>query len=133
MISASNQGGTSATIDYNSADNESVCGAIKIGGKNSTDFEWCYDVVVIGDVFFDEDFDININDVICLRKEIVGIKEFAVMTSSTGGTKNQIQEDASDVNNSNLSSSGERQLGDIGDVIAIRQRILSKKWADITN
>ena len=51
-----------------------------------------------------------------------------------GGTpRNQIQEDASDTNNSNLSSIGDRQLGDIGDVIAIRQRILSKKWIDITN
>ena len=42
-----------------------------------------------------------------------------------------IQMEASDVNNSNLSSTGQRQWGDIGDVIAIRLRILNKKWSDL--
>ena len=76
----------------------------------------------LGDICKDESNAIDINDVTYLRKEIVGIY------GKTHGRPDNFDYYATDVNNSNISQDGERSVGDIGDVILIRRRIINSVW-----
>ena len=81
-----------------------------------------YDIVEMGNTYYEDVYVggiININDVTWLRQAIVGQEEAL--------EDPYFHAEASDVNFSN--TDGE-MLGDIGDVISIRQRILNYYWLD---
>ena len=61
-----------------------------------------------------------------MRRNIVGLEPLEGSTN----TNVRYRVETTDVNNSNVSQDGPRKLGDIGDVISIRQRVLNKKWSD---
>lgn len=79
-----------------------------------------YRIIELGDICKDENMSIDINDVNYLRRAIV--KEF-----KTNYPENFVLE-ATDVDLETIFSNEERKLGDIGDVIAIRKRIINKVW-----
>ena len=85
--------------------------------------EYEYDVIQMGNVYYDDVISatgaININDVMALRQAVVG------MNSIFNNPRFHIE--ASDVNFSNEIC---EDLGDIGDIISIRQRILNYYWLD---
>lgn len=80
----------------------------------------CYNIYQMGNVYVEDSNSsvaININDVIYFRKAIVGIKD--VFEDS------HFHAEATDVNFSNENIG---TLGDVGDIIEIRERILNGYW-----
>jgi len=124
---------THATMPtYTNEKNGTLYGVMGIGwygGNNipdfySTDQKSDYysfmKVVILGDVCYDDDCDINIKDVILLRNLIVK-KPYTEQGFIC-------QPEAGDVNNWTTYGDVTRTEPNIGDVIAIRQRILNNKW-----
>ena len=82
-----------------------------------------YDVIQMGNVYYDDVVSatgaINVNDVMAFRQAVVG------MDSIFNNPRFHIE--ASDVN---FSNADDITLGDVGDIISIRQRILNYYWLD---
>ena len=91
--------------------------------NKNTSQEYRMNVYIMGDVYTNNSGKIDIEDIMYLRQAIVGND----MSSNLN-----FYEETSDVNWSN-GTTDSPQLGDIGDVISIRKRILTNKWTDNIN
>ena len=94
--------------------------SITFRNKSSSPSTYQMNLYLMGDVYSDTTYQINVNDVIYLRQAIVG---------NDMSSNSNFHEETSDVNWSN-GNPDSPQLGDIGDVIAIRKRTLKNKWDD---
>lgn len=109
-----------AIFDSTNRDN-SIHDITRIGWKSTSDdsYGWEYKIVVVGDLVKTSASGINIGDVTTLRQLIVGTKpSLGIVCREASVTDNYATV---------------RKLGNIGDVIAIRLRILNNKWNDITD
>ena len=116
-------GDRAINLDFDGVITLSEVSKIKFIKPNGESIE--YKVVELGNVRRDSDKEINLNDVIYLRQAIVGI------INKKDGYPEDFVLEASDTDLSNIEDGRQRELGDIGDVIAIRQRILNYKWNDM--
>ena len=93
--------------------------------QRETGTNYIYNTYIVGDICLESNNygEINMKDVMYLRKAIVGYD----MTSSSNLEDGSFEMTTTDVNLSN--SDDHSKLGDIGDVISIRRRILNDgKW-----
>ena len=94
---------------------------LTVPNSDGTDTVFEYNVIQMGNTLYANDSGsaINVKDVVALRQAVVG------MESIFNDSRFHIE--ASDVNFSNPERG---TLGDIGDIISIRQRILNYMWLD---